>query len=179
MNSNIDGFPNYHVTNDGRIFNLLTKKERKLNKARYIDIDLYNNTLMKHKLVHRLVALAYVDEISGKPHVNHIDGDKHNNYYKNLEWVTPSENMIHAKNAGLWNIKTDHLPILKGKDNHMSKPIECISVCGIITEFETAREAVRLGYGTQVSKISNCCTGKRNKHNNHKWRFKDKNENTN
>ena len=35
-----------------------------------------------------------------KREVNHIDGDKTNNLYTNLEWVTSQENQIHAVQSG-------------------------------------------------------------------------------
>jgi hypothetical protein len=46
--------------------------------------------------IHRLVALAWVSGASPNLHVNHIDGDKTNNYYTNLEWVNVQQNIIHS-----------------------------------------------------------------------------------
>ncbi len=47
----------------------------------------------KMTLIHRLVAFLFVSGITnGKNIVDHIDENKLNNYYKNLEWVTPREN---------------------------------------------------------------------------------------
>lgn len=43
----------------------------------------------------RLVALAFIDNPDGKPFVNHIDENTHNNVVSNLEWVTPHENNVH------------------------------------------------------------------------------------
>lgn len=54
------------------------------------------------KLVHRVVAMAYLPNPEGKKCVNHKDGDKLNNALSNLEWVTHSENMKHAFKTGLW-----------------------------------------------------------------------------
>lgn len=61
-------------------------------------------------LIHRLVALACLPLIDGKAEVNHKDGNKANNLYTNLEWVTKSENIKHAIKSGL-------LKAVVGKDN--------------------------------------------------------------
>jgi hypothetical protein len=47
--------------------------------------------------VHRLVAITFIPNPEKKPEVNHMDFNIHNNARKNLEWVTKSENAIHAK----------------------------------------------------------------------------------
>lgn len=69
----------------------------------YFCCYLYRENVGKRFAIHRLVAEAFIPNPENKPEVNHIDGDKHNNNLSNLEWVTPSENMRHALNAGLWS----------------------------------------------------------------------------
>ena len=51
--------------------------------------------------VHRLVARAFCEGYADSLEVNHKDGDKLNNAAENLEWVTRSENSIHAFKNGL------------------------------------------------------------------------------
>lgn len=53
--------------------------------------------------VHRLVMLAFAGEPPEGHEVNHIDGNKANNSYLNLEYVTRAENVRHAVENGLMN----------------------------------------------------------------------------
>jgi hypothetical protein len=65
----------------------------------YCRVQLQRDGNYKNFMVHRLVAEAFLD--NHKTEVNHKDGVKHNNRVSNLEWVTSSENLIHAYETGL------------------------------------------------------------------------------
>lgn len=54
----------------------------------------------RSRYIHRLVALAFLERLDGKPHVNHKDFNPKNSRADNLEWVTPMENVTYSKLAG-------------------------------------------------------------------------------
>lgn len=56
----------------------------------------------KRVSVHRVVASAFLDADSHRAHINHKNGNKADNRAENLEWVTPSENALHAIQLGLY-----------------------------------------------------------------------------
>lgn len=58
---------------------------------------------MEREYTHRLVARHFVPNPDNLPEVNHIDGNKQNNYYRNLEWCTRLDNCRHAAATGLIN----------------------------------------------------------------------------
>lgn len=90
----------YFIYEDGRVFS------NRSNKFLAIHITTRGYAHVKlgadnWKSIHRLVAEAFIDNHDNKPLVNHIDGNTINNHVSNLEWVTHSENMIHAYKTGL------------------------------------------------------------------------------
>lgn len=67
----------------------------------YKKITLSVNGVQSTILIHRLVAIHFIPNPENKPQVNHKDGDKTNNRFDNLEWVTNGENQKHAFMNGL------------------------------------------------------------------------------
>ena len=65
-------------------------------QRKYISVPLSKNSQKKTHQIHRLVALQFVPNPHNKPCVNHKDGNRKNNAATNLEWVTYSENNLHA-----------------------------------------------------------------------------------
>lgn len=81
----------------GKISNRITDRILKpeSNKGKYLQVSLYNKGKRKVYYIHRLVAIHFLENKENKKEINHIDRNTHNNNLKNLEWVTPKENMRH------------------------------------------------------------------------------------
>ena len=94
--------PNRFLISDkGEIYDIINGKyiSQSTDKDGYF-IWHYNNTSFR---VHRLVAWEYCPNRNLDLVIDHIDGNKQNNYYKNLEWVTSGENARRAIAMGLRN----------------------------------------------------------------------------
>ena len=144
---------NYEVSALGQVRHRYTKQIKKLNSGAtspYLLVQIYvKGGKRKSYLVHRLVAKYFIPNPDNKEQVNHIDGDKLNNHYSNLEWVTPKENMAHALKAGLH--KRYNNQTYKGKfgsEHNRSMRITCNGVL-----YNGISEASRLT-GISVSTIS-------------------------
>ena len=95
----------YSISNYGRIRNNKKNTFRKptLGNHGYLVISLWDKENKQRKLltIHRLVATLFINDCNEC--VNHIDGNKLNNYYKNLEWVSLAYNTKHAYKNKLIN----------------------------------------------------------------------------
>ena len=71
------------------------------NGKGYLVVCTQVNKKKKNYYIHRLVAQLFIPNPENKKEVNHKDGNKGNNIVTNLEWVTRSENCLHAYKIGL------------------------------------------------------------------------------
>jgi hypothetical protein len=99
----IIGFDKYSITENGDVWSHCHKKFMKteLDDNGYKTVRLTLPNLYKRYKVHRLVALTYLQNKLNKKCVNHINGIKTDNRLCNLEWMTHSENCLHAFKIGL------------------------------------------------------------------------------
>lgn len=88
----------YSVSELGEVRSLRTNRVLSplSNQGGYLFNKLCFGGKIKCVYIHRIVALAFLENPEGKPQVNHIDGVKGNNRLSNLEWVTSSENHLHS-----------------------------------------------------------------------------------
>jgi hypothetical protein len=102
----------YKISNFGNVWSVKRKMFRvpSVIGRGYLQVHIFISGKRKCFMVHRLVATHFIDNPENKPQINHIDGDKKNNHYKNLEWCTESENVKHAYSSGLADNKGEKHP---------------------------------------------------------------------
>jgi len=119
----IKDFPDYAVSTNGRVKRIKATKKNSyvgrilkpyLSGRKYLRVLLSSPKYKKHKAIQHLVLETFISPRPESKECNHKDGNKSNNCVENLEWVTSSENSIHAYKAGL-----SFIP--KGEQCHWSK----------------------------------------------------------
>jgi hypothetical protein len=171
----IPGFPNYKVSNKGRVASYRNPKKPKLLRPAdtwygYLQVSLslgdsYGSGKHKTISIHRLVALAFIPNPENKPCIDHINGNKQDNSVyinpdgtvnlekSNLRWVTHKEN---ANNPVTLEHMEEMRPIITEKISssvHVYDE-ELNYLSGFSSTAEAARE-LDLSQGN----ISSCCMG--------------------
>jgi hypothetical protein len=98
----IDEFPQYYVSNLGRVKNADTGKILRPRRHRdgYVYQTLYNRKGRPHsRYISRLVASAFIGDVKNFD-VDHLDNDRSNNNVDNLEIVTTKINVQRSWNRG-------------------------------------------------------------------------------
>lgn len=140
----------YLVSEFGDIKNIkknnILKPRKRGSRHGYLSIIYYDSKTKKNKTVsiHRVVSEAFIGKKPFNLVVNHIDGNRFNNHYLNLEYVTSSENVCHAvKNGKLDNYNK------RNTNRKISK-----KDCGVV------RSLFLIGYGvSNISSIFNVSAG--------------------
>ena len=158
----IEGYENYAVSSNGDVFSLRKNIKLKpiVKKTGYCEVCLVDeNHKEKYFLVHRLVASAFCEKSKGATEVNHIDGNKQNNCYQNLEWVEHNANLKHAYKNGL-----------REQDVSARKVIATNMVTGEEIVFSSIYRAAKAN-GISKGNVCMCCQGKRPYANGFYWRY--------
>ena len=117
----INGFPDYQVSNIGRVRNANTGKIIKGSVCGegYVVVALHNDYKWTNMYIHRLVAQEFLQNNDNKPYVDHIDKQRANNCFTNLRWVSISQSSMnrrnwqtngHSKHKGVsWNCRRNKM----------------------------------------------------------------------
>ena len=109
--------PDYQISNLGRVWSKKSNRYLKPQKDNcgYLRIQLYmGNGKVRTEKVHRLVAIAFIDNPNNLPEVNHINHIRDDNRVENLEWVDHKENcekMQRVKQVGKYDREGNLLEI--------------------------------------------------------------------
>jgi hypothetical protein len=142
----IENSPGYYIHENGFVIEIGTPKVLTtfLNEDKYMRLSLPSKKHGKRTnfTIHLLVAQGFLEEqayrVEGKT-INHKDGDKYNNHYTNLEWITIGENIRHAHKEGLVG-KNFAVYII---DTHMKDKLD-IELGNNIIKCNSIREASRI-----------------------------------
>lgn len=110
----IPGFEGlYACDTKGQIYSYRSNKflTPSKNKRGYLHVTFSVDKKRYDYRVQRLIAMTFLDNPENKEQVNHKDGNKLNNCIENLEWVTPEENIEHAKQNNLFKSTCKNPPI--------------------------------------------------------------------
>lgn len=136
----------YQVSNLGNIKSLKYNREKilklSINRYGYVVITLCKDSKKKLYTVHRLVALAFINNTNNYPVTNHKNGIKTDNKAENLEWCTQQHNIKHAFNIGL-----NH----KG-ENHYARKFTNEQVLTIINDNRKVKD-IALYYNVSINTI--------------------------
>lgn len=157
----IRGFPNYLISNLGRVYSKQSDRLLKLalKKSGYVYVALSDtDKIIKNLRVHRLVAEAFIPNPDNLPCINHKDENKVNNRIDNLEWCTAKYNA----NYGSRNERT------KVKKSIMVRAIDPRDNREV-SRYDSMTEASNRVVGASIAHISQCCSGKRKTTGGLKW----------
>ena len=118
------------------------------------------NGKLKTENVHRLVAIAFLDNPNNFPVVNHLNGIKTDNRVENLEWTTQKENIRHAYNNNLGNFQGNLAKNIE-KAHQASLKMYSVYYDGNMIGQYKGRKAAAEAAGCSEKTISRCINGNR------------------
>ncbi len=117
----IKGFEDYLVTDTGRVYSIRSQKYLKAKKLNgYLHVVLCENNVKTGKLIHRLVAEAFIENPENKETVDHINRIRDDNRVENLRWFTSKEQQSNSMQKQSVK-KSNGEPIIETINNEVSR----------------------------------------------------------
>ena len=132
-----------------------------INNAGYVTVNLCKGNRYRSFDIHRLVAIAFLDNPDGLLEVNHIDENKKNNCIENLEWVTKQQNEKHGTKRIRQSEKIKQRVIQYSVDGQFIK------------EWGSPTDAEVSISGKPTGAISHCAKGKTKTAYGYVWKYKE------
>lgn len=153
----------YMVSNMGNVMGVpkstqmghLIKPQNPSRHKGYVTVCLCKENKKKYFSVHRLVATAFIPNLDRKPEVNHKNGNRSDNRVENLEWVTRSENELHAYRV----LGKEPSRNWKGKPRLFARKLTDDQVRAIRNDSRPSRQ-IGLEYGVSKTTILSIKEGK-------------------
>lgn len=128
--------------NGARFVNQYKILGTKTNKFGYKEVALSKDGKTKTVLLHRLIAIHFVDNPHNLPCVNHKNGIKTDNRIENLEWCTKSQNTKHAYDNNLGGFRDYANKGIRAMNQYTQYVlVRLISPDGSELQFDSARSA--------------------------------------
>lgn len=128
--------------NGSRFVNQYKILGTKTNKFGYKEVALSKDGKTKTVLLHRLIAIHFVDNPHNLPCVNHKNGIKTDNRIENLEWCTKSQNTKHAYDNNLGGFRDYANEGIRAMNQYTQYVlVRLISPDGSELQFDSARSA--------------------------------------
>lgn len=155
----------YQVSNLGNVRSIrngkVANKTLKKHKHGYLHVELFKNGKSKMFLVHRLVAIAFIENPHNYKTINHKDECRTNNNVLNLEWCTQSYNMKYSYEKHKGEFKAYKRDV----------PIKQLSINGDFVKIWKNTIEIKQKENKHPSSIWDCCLGKRQTAYGYKWAF--------
>lgn len=167
----------YQVSNLGNVKSLNYRHRREehllkqsINKHGYCFVMLHLNGMVKNVLVHRAVAIAFIENKCNLPLINHKDENRLNNQVENLEWCDQKYNLNYSLSRRKPNKKKRRCNITYTPKKYKEKVFQKNMNGEIVHEYSTVSEAARNNKMSLKSLIA-CCKGERKTAYGYKWEF--------
>lgn len=171
----IEGYEGkYKVSNTGQVWSKRSNKTLiPVTETRgYLRVTLCKNGKCRAFRIHRLVAVAFINNPENKKQVNHIDECKTNNSTTNLEWCTNKENNSYGTKSERWRQTISTSDKWKQgriiRDEKCVKPVIGVNISdGSVLYFKSLKQTDE--YGFNKTCVSKCIRRVQVSHRGYKW----------